>query len=381
MTKRRERGEGSLYWDSSRERWIAEVTVGWMSNGKRRTRKTSGKTKTEAKEKLRELIRDLDDGLPAESPNYRVADAVEAWLTYGLPGRSPETVQNYRNLASVHIVPGLGKRRLRDLSAEDVDKWLADVATRVSTRTVRLLHSLLNRAVKHAQARDKVRRNVVALCDVPTGLEGRPSKSLTLEQAEAVLDAAESWPRMHAYVVLSLLVGARTEELRALRWEHVDLVGGPTAGTAAPRSISVWRSVREGGDTKTKRSRRTLALPLRAAVALRLHRLRFGRDAAPEALVFATRNGTELDAHNVRRDFRKVVRRAGLTPGEWTPRELRHSFVSLLSDNGVSLERIARLCGHSGTGVTEQVYRHQIRPVMEEAARAMDDIFARKPRE
>lgn len=216
----------------------------------------------------------------------------------------------------------------------------------------------------------------MGLCDVPTGLEGRPSKSLTLEQAEAVLDAAENWPRMHAYVVLSLLVGARTEELRALRWEHVDLLGGP----AAPRSISVWRSVREGGDMKTRRSRRTLALPLRAVVALRLHRLRFGRDAAPEALVFATRNGTELDAHNVRRDFRKVAERGGLTPGEWTPRELRHSFVSL-SDNGVSLERIARLCGHSGTGVTEQVYRHQIRPVMEEAARAMDDIFARKPRE
>jgi integrase len=48
----------------------------------------------------------------------------------------------------------------------------------------------------------------------------RPSKSFTLEQAEALLSASES-TRLHAYVVLSLLVGIRTEEARALRWDHV----------------------------------------------------------------------------------------------------------------------------------------------------------------
>jgi integrase len=53
----------------------------------------------------------------------------------------------------------------------------------------------------------------------------------------------------------------------------------------------------------------------------------------------------------------------------------RHSFVSLLSDNGVPLEDIARLVGHSGMSTTETVYRKQIRPVMIEGASAMDDNF------
>ena len=59
----------------------------------------------------------------------------------------------------------------------------------------------------------------------------------------------------------------------------------------------------------------------------------------------------------------------------WTPRELRHSFVSLLSDGAVSIEQIAGLCGHSGTTVTESVYRHQLRPVLLAGAVAMDKIF------
>ena len=91
-----------------------------------------------------------------------------------------------------------------------------------------------------------------------------------------------------------------------------------------------------------------------------------------DCLVFTSRVGTPLDTHNVRRDFRKVAEAAGLTAGEWTPRELRHSFVSLLSDDGMPIEHIARLVGHTSTAVTETVYRQQIRPVIVGGAEAMD---------
>src|SRR5215471_3432978 len=61
-------------------------------------------------------------------------------------------------------------------------------------------------------------------------------------------------------------------------------------------------------------------------------------------------------------------------PG-WTPRELRHSFVSLLSDAEVPLERISRLVGHSSTTTTKTIYRKQIRPVIVHGADIMDRIF------
>jgi integrase len=78
----------------------------------------------------------------------------------------------------------------------------------------------------------------------------------------------------------------------------------------------------------------------------------------------------------VRRDFRTAIRSAaGVDAREWTPRELRHSFVSLLSDSGIPVEEISRLVGHRSTVVTELVYRKQIRPVLQTGAGAMHHIF------
>lgn len=94
-------------------------------------------------------------------------------------------------------------------------------------------------------------------------------------------------------------------------------------------------------------------------------------------LVFPTRVGTLMDKDNARRAFRSaLVGLPGIDPDDWTPRDIRHSFVSLLSDSGVPLEEISRLVGHSGTSVTELVYRHQIRPVIQTGAIVMDTLFA-----
>jgi integrase len=382
MAARRSRGDGGLSWDETRERWIAAVTVGYAPNGKRIVRRASGRTKTEARAKLKELLRDHDDGIPIASRAYTVGQAVEDWLAHGLGGRDPSTVETSRILARQHVIPALGSRKLIELSAEDVDRWLADKARTLSTSTVRRIKSILARSLSRAQARGKVKRNVVLLCETPTGQAGRPSKALTLDQARNLLDRVDS-STVGAYVVVSLLTGARTEELRALTWSHVDLDGDPAATPLALPHVMVWRSVRRGGDTKTRLSRRTLALPERVVEAVREHRARqqVARGAAGERwadndLMFASEVGTALDSANVRRGFRRIVGAAGLDATQWTPRELRHSFVSLLSDEGVPIEQIARLVGHSGgSKVTESVYRKQLRPVIDDGATVMDRVF------
>lgn len=382
MTERRARGDGGLHWDEKRRRWIATVTLGYDGRGKRIVKRGSGRTKTEAKTKLRAVLRDHEDGLAISDDAYTVGQAVEDWLTHGLNDRTPATRAANRSLSTNHVVPHLGARKLRDLSAREVDEWLLLLSKTLSTRTLRGVRACLNRAVRRAMARDLVKRNVVELCNVPTGVEGRRSKSLSMDQAMNVLTATQG-QRMHNYIVVSLLTGARTEELRALKWEHVHLDGDPAAVPPIPPHLEVWRSVRTDGDTKTRRSRRTLALPARCVQALRAQRkeqaaerLIMGKRWHENGLVFPTRAGTLMDKDNARRAFRSALAVVpGLDAEEWTPRELRHSFVSLLSDSGVALEEISRLVGHSGTIVTELVYRHQIRPVIQSGAVVMDDLF------
>jgi hypothetical protein len=84
---------------------------------------------------------------------------------------------------------------------------LEKMAATYSTRTLQKGHNCLTRAVRHAEGQDLVRRNVSALVDTPRGLEGRPSRSLTREQASALLEAAEP-SRLHAFIVLCLLTGS-----------------------------------------------------------------------------------------------------------------------------------------------------------------------------
>lgn len=391
-TSRRGRGEDAIYFATAKNRYVGSVSLGYGPDGKRIRRKVFGRTKQEVRDKLKALHQELNAGVRSSS-TYSVRDAVDDWLREGLEGTSERTRTLYEGLLEP-VLEVIGARPLRVLSAGDVRSALSQLVTRYSTRSLQITRNSLERAIRHAEANDLVGRNVAALVKPPRGRSGRPSKSFTLKQAKVLLATAES-TRWHAYVVLSLLVGIRTEEARALRWDHVvswvdDSAGWQpvtTAGFDPARSgddryaIYVWRSERHGGDTKTEKSRRTLALPQRCVEALRRHRelqerdrLRAGELWQDHGLVFASRVGTPLTANNVIRAFRAVTRNAGLGQ-DWAPREMRHTFVSVLSANGVPVESIALLARHDRTATTESVYRHEIRPALTQGAEVMDKIF------
>jgi len=361
-------------------RWPGAVSLGYGPDGKRFRRKVRGRTKQEVKDKLEELHADLNAGISAPDGRYTVGQAIEDWLREGLQGRAEKTVTLNRG-ALKPFVDRIGKKAVRELTAQDVRQVLTDIAATRSSRTVVVAHNAIERAIRHAEANDHVRRNVASLVRPLSGQLGRPSKSLTLDQVMTLMAAAEGSP-LGAYVVLSLLTGIRAEEAKALTWEHVDLDGDPAAVPPVPPHVAVWRSVRAHGDTKTEKSKRTLRLPERAVAALRKHmvqqagqRLLAGDLWQDRDLVFSSSVGTPLDAANVRRAFKKITNSAGLG-SNWKPLELRTSFVSLMSDSGVPVEEIARLVGHTSSRTTEVVYHRELRPVITTGAEVMDKTFS-----
>jgi integrase len=352
---------------------VGSVDIGRdPETGKRRRRKVSAPTKTECREKLDELRREKARTGTVARRDLTV-EAVVRGLLANPPAdwRSPVTVQVNTGHAE-RIIAALGKRTLAKLAVADVERLLYGMAEDGYARaTIGGTRTLLRRALRRAERDGLVGRNVADLAELPAAAR-RKSRAMTLAQVRQLL-AADLTPFWRAYVITGVQCGLRPGELVGLLWDDVDFAAGV---------IRVRQSMKASGlaDLKTEQSRRTLAMPAGVAATLKAlradqaaARLRLGRAWRDSGLVFCGEAGQARQVRGVRAAFSRVTTRAGI--GAWQPRELRHTFVSVLSDAGIDIEQIADAAGHVSSNVTRNVYRHQIADVVARAAEAMDRIF------
>ena len=267
---RRGAGEGSIFRDPVNGRWRALVDIGADASGRRQRKKVSGRTRAEVLIKMREVQRDAEDGLASGGRHLTVATLAEEWLRHCSGELSASTLEVRTWAVRQHLVPALGARRVRQLSAADVSLFLQDLAlagyARASLEKVR---GVLIQVLRHAERQGLVARNVAALVPTPAGprAEGR---SLTVEQARILLGAAQGHP-LEAAFVLGLTCGLRPGELLGLKWEDVDLDQGVLR---VSRAVSRVGGTPQLGPTKTALSRRQLRLAPAAAGRGGIHRLR-----------------------------------------------------------------------------------------------------------
>ena len=143
-TKRRARGEDSIYYDRSRDRWAGTITVGWKPDGRRDRIIVRGRTKTEVKDKLRTKHLGLAAGIRTPA-NYSVEQSLKDWLET-LNTQAESTVTGYRIMIR-HLIELIGSVKLVELKVRDVDFALGKLAKRLSTRSVRLARMILIQAI------------------------------------------------------------------------------------------------------------------------------------------------------------------------------------------------------------------------------------------
>jgi hypothetical protein len=151
QTKRRARGEDSIYYDRSRDRWVGTITVGWKPDGRRDRIIVRGRTKTEVKEKLRTRHQELTAGIRTTA-HYTVEQCLKDWLE-SLNTQAESTVTGYRIMAG-HLTGLIGKTKLADLNVREVQFALGTLAERLSTRSVRLARMILIQASRNAMVND-----------------------------------------------------------------------------------------------------------------------------------------------------------------------------------------------------------------------------------
>lgn len=100
--------------------------------------------------------------------------------------------------------------------------------------------------------------------------------------------------------------------------------------------------------------------------SLKLSLLDLRKTAPAEAFVFASRNGTPLDSHNLLgRVLKPACKRAGLPSISW--HSFRHTHATLLSDLGESLKTAQAQLGHARLSTTAEIYAHSV-PASQRAA-------------
>lgn len=420
--KRRDYGDGSIFFETSRDRWVGTIDLGRDADGKRQRRKVTGSTRSEVRKRLDDLRRQADAGLPVTDGSMTFGELLDEWLAKGpaAQAKSSNTTDSYRWAVEHHLRPALGHIRLRQLRPEDVERLLKQRADEgMAKATVARIRAHAARALRWAQRRDFVARNSAELAELPaTARPPEEGRSLTPAQAKALLEAAaltsdqaeakakslletdpeqarailaaKSAYRYGPLVTVGLMLGLRPGELCGLRW--CDLEGIGRGDECAPilhvrqtlkreydRSSGKPHEVLRFGDAKTSKSHRTVGIPAPAVEALRRQRAqqKIERMATPRwtdlDLVFATEVGTPINPSNLRRAIASLTKAAGL--GEWHPNELRHSAASLLSAAGVPQHEVADLLGHVDGRMLDRHYRHRVEDAVTAGVAPMEALF------
>jgi len=342
-------------------------------------------TKAECWEKLDGLRDELRKTGSVAPRDLTVGDVINDLLAHPpAEWKSPLTLISRRNYAA-RITAALGKVKVARLTVAQVERFLEDAAAEgLSADMMRRLRSTLRLAIRRAERDGKATRNVAALAELPAAPR-RQSRSMNLPQIRALL-GLELTPWWRAYLTCALMCGLRPGELLGLRWEDVDFKAGVLRVRKCLKALPDPETGKRQlvlESLKTERSKRTIRMPRQVAAALlalrkeqAATRLKLGTayDLRGLSIVFGDGAGAPKWPQDVHRDFRKLCGRAGIGTN-WTPREQRHTFVSVLSDSGVDIEQIADAVGHINSTVTKAVYRHQLADEITSAATVMDSIF------
>jgi len=336
MKGRNANGEGSV-WLRKDGRWCAAAYLPVVTGGRRRV-VVYGKSRQEARVKLRELLDRAEQNIPAAPANLTVAAYLTEWLAHIRRHVRPSTYVGYETNVRLHLIPRIGKKKLARLGVRDV-RLLGDGmrADGHKARVVQHSHATLRAALEHAYREEIVVRNVAKPVRVEQPAAVRPRETLTADEAVHLLKQVQDHD-LAALWTLLVMLGLRRSEACGLRWEHVDFDAGTLRIVQTVQRVD---GKLQELPTKTRRSNRTVPLPARCRFVLAEHHRRLqeangngpGNPWRSSGYVFGTAWGTPMEPRNLTRSWERLCTRLGVR--KVPLHALRHTCVSLLLALGV----------------------------------------------
>ena len=377
--KRRRYGEGSIYRRGAG--WAGQTLV-LATDGTRRRLTVYGPTRKDVSDKLSAAVADDRAGRPRAMDSQTVGEYLNYWLEHvAQHSVRGSTYKSYEMYVRRHLVPGLGRHKLTELSARDIRVFLdgrrmTPVGTfgrgnrTLSQTTLKHIHSVLRNALQHAVREDLVTRNVARNVQISTGPRATPDP-YTLDEARQLLAAASS-DRHYALYSVALGLGLRRGEVTGLRWQDIDL-------DACVLRVEQTLQHRQGGlhvvPPKTRRSRRALPLPQSLVDVLREHRAQH-EPVTETDLAFINAWGNPVSPNELTKGFVELCKKAGLR--RIRLHDLRHTCATFLLADGVPPRVVMVILGHSSMDMTMNVYGHVTLDLQKTALDGIDALLTRE---
>ena len=378
-------GEGTIY-KRSDGRWCASKFVK-DANGQAKRKYVYGTTRKEVKAKLEKLE---DNRIPGESESMLLREWMQLWLDkYKKNLVKVTTYDNYLINIQTHVIGSwVGEIPLCEITTGKLqsfynEKYEGTEQTRgLSRRTVEYLRTIIGNALDQAYKNELIQKNPNKFTVLPRE-QPKEIEPLTVIELQKLIRAARD-SDIYALVMLEVHTGMRKGEILGLQWQNVDLDKKVLYVRKNLCRVQIKPSEGKGKsklvllDPKTRKSVRSIPLSNDVVRVLRYHKFKQNEEKmkyrdiyVDNDLVFAKPDGNFEDPREIIKKLHKLLEQAGVRKCRF--HDLRHSFASVLLNEGESMKNIQELLGHSSITTSMDIYGH----LSEKAKRSSIEIFAK----
>lgn len=358
----RETVERGISYDKEKGLYYVLLSSGTNAEGKSSKSYVTTKKITEARKLRKEHLAKKQRGevLPASSET--LVQHAEDFINFKALNLAESTIYSYRGMLKNHIKPYFKNKKIQDVQARDLEKYILKTSKNVCTSTVRKHMDLLHAVFEDAKKKQIVKVNPTDLIDQ---LKVEKKEKVCYNEAETrkLLESLKG-TSIEIPVYLAIFLGLRRGEVAGLRWEDVDFENRTI--TVRNSRVQVGKEIIEK-KPKTAKSQRTLLMPdvLCKILLQEKNRKPTARSMAESSqrskYVATTRKGEPFRPNDMAERFNKHLKKHGLKHIRF--HDLRHTFASIAANNGVNVYEVSQSLGHANVHVTTSVYLHEFDPV------------------
>jgi len=339
------------------------------------------------KKMFSDLHYEVEHGIYAKQENITVGNWFNTWITeYKMPSVKRGTVSVYQEHYRCYIEKPMGKKRLKDIRPEHIQKLYNDLhKSGYSRNTIELTAVVLSGMYKQAVRNKIISDNPVPFATLPRATAEKERRVMSVEEQKTYLEYAKD-SYLYELFELALSTGMRSGELRGLRWSDIDFDS---------RIIYIKHSLNYVGNKydldlpKTTSSTRDIPMLDNVFSILKRTkshqaelRLMLGEKwktiEGLESLVFTSEFGFPMNRDRLKLEVNSIVKKInsnGISFEHITPHTFRHTFATRCIENGMQPQVLKTILGHSKLSMTMDLYAHVLPNIKADEMKKIADLF------